>query len=155
MEWIWHLAEDHFGERTEAVDFSHAAEHVWTAARAVDGEGTPEATAWAHARIDERKTYGGAPVHAALFALAPTTPAAAEAVRLERGYFSTNLARMAYPQLQAQGLPIGSGAVEASAQHLVQHRMKRPGQRWTCSGGRAMLARRARLASGRPLTCAT
>lgn len=149
--WIWNLAEDHFGERTEAVDFYHAAEHVWTAARAVHGEGTPAATAWAQARIDDLKEHGGAPVHAALFALAPATPAAVEVVRLERGYFTTNLARMAYPDLQAQGLPIGSGAVESSAHHLVQHRMKRPGQRWTCHGGRAMLALRGRFTSGRSL----
>lgn len=154
--WIWNLAADHFGERTEAVDFYHAAEHVWTAARAVYGEGTPEATAWAQARIEELKRQGGAPVHAALVALVPPTPAAAEVVRVERGYFTTNLARMAYPDLTAQGLPIGSGAVESSAKHVVQQRMKRPGQRWTACGGRAMLALRARFSSGRSLrVCAS
>ncbi len=149
--WIWNLAEDHFGERTEAVDFYHAAEHVWTVARAVFGEGTPEASAWAHARIADLKDHGGGPVHAALFALIPATAAIAEVLRVERGYFTTNLTRMAYPALQAQGLPIGSGAVEASAKHVVQQRMNRPGQRWSCRGGQAMLALRARFASGRPL----
>jgi hypothetical protein len=149
--WIWTLAEDHFGQRTEAVDFYHAVEHVWTVARAVFGEGTPEARAWAHARIDELTDHGGGPVHAALFALSASTVAAVEVLRVERGYFTTNLARMAYPDLQAQGLPIGSGAVESAAKHVVQQRMKRPGQRWTCRGGRAMLALRARFACGRPL----
>jgi hypothetical protein len=154
--WIWTLAEDHFGERTEAVDFYHAAEHVWTVARAVFGEQTAEAAAWAHARIEELKKQGSRPVHAALFALRAPTDTAAEVRRVERGYFTTNLARMAYPALQAQGLPIGSGAVESSAKHVVQQRMKRPGQRWSCRGGRAMLALRARFASGRPLhACAS
>ncbi|MBI2760217.1 MAG: ISKra4 family transposase [Chloroflexi bacterium] len=149
--WIWTLAEDHFGDRTEVVDFYHAAEHVWTVARALYGEGTPEATAWAQARIEELKKEGGRPVHAALFAITPPTEAATEVLRVERGYFTTNLMRMAYPDVQARGLPIGSGAVESAAKHVVQHRMKRPGQRWTCQGGRAMLALRARFASGRPL----
>lgn len=149
--WIWTLAEDHFGERTEVVDFYHAAEHVWAVARAVLGDGTPEATAWAQAGIEELHKHGGGPVHAALFALTAPSDAAAEVLRVERGYFTTNLARMAYPDLQAQGLPIGSGAVESAAKHVVQQRMKRPGQRWSCRGGRAMLALRARFASDRPL----
>lgn len=149
--WIWNLAADHFGERTEAVDFYHAAAHVWTVARAIYGEGTPEAAAWAQARIADLKRHGGRPVHAALFALTAPTAAAADILRVERGYFTTNLARMAYPDLHAHGLPIGSGAVESSAKHVVQQRMKRPGQRWSCRGGRAMLALRARFASSRPL----
>lgn len=149
--WIWNLAADHFGERTEVVDFYHAAEHVWTVARAVFAQETAEAAAWAHARIEELKKQGGRPVHAALFALTAPTTTATEVLRVERGYFTTNLARMAYPALQAQRLPIGSGAVESSAKHVVQQRMKRPGQRWSCRGGRAMLALRARFASGRSL----
>jgi hypothetical protein len=149
--WIWNLAEDHFGERTEVVDFYHAVEHVWTVARAVFGEGTIEAQAWAAARVEALYKQGGTPVHAALFALTAPTEAATEVLRVERGYFTTNLARMAYPTIQAQGLPIGSGAVESAAKHVVQHRMKRPGQRWTCHGGRAMLALRARFASSRPM----
>jgi hypothetical protein len=49
----------------------------------------------------------------------------------ERGYFNGNLPRMQYPTFRQQQLPIGSGAVEASATHLVQHRVKRAGSRWS------------------------
>jgi hypothetical protein len=45
-------------------------------------------------------------------------------LKRERSYFSTNVARTHYSSLRNQHLPIGSGAVEASAKHLVQHRMK-------------------------------
>ena len=45
--WIWTFAAEHFGERTEIVDFSHATEHVWTLARALFGEGTFFAHRWA------------------------------------------------------------------------------------------------------------
>jgi hypothetical protein len=153
--WIWNLAEDHFGDRTEVVDFYHASQHLWSVARALSGEGTPEAAAWATAQVDALYGHGGAPVRAALAAAQAPTPAAAEVLRQERGYFATNAGRMDYPTIRDQGLPIGSGAVESSAKHVVQHRMKRPGQRWSEHGGRAMLALRACVASGRaPLAVA-
>ncbi len=149
--WIWNLAADHFGERTEAVDFYHACEHLWTVGRALYGAGAEPTAVWVSARIEELRKQGAGPVRAALNAATAPTAEAAEVLRVERGYFRTNAARMAYPDLVAQGLPIGSGAVESSAKHVLQHRMKRPGQRWTCPGGRAMIALRARAASGRPL----
>ncbi len=65
----------------------------------------------------------------------------------ERGYFRTNAARMAYPTFVAEGLPIGSGAVESAAKHLVQRRMKRPGARWSPAGAQAILTLSAHLAS--------
>ncbi len=53
--------------------------------------------------------------------------------------------------LRDQHLPIGSGAVEASAKHLVQHRMKQAGSRWSDLGARAILDLRCHLLSGRSL----
>jgi hypothetical protein len=147
--WIWNLAEDHFGRRTEVVDFYHASEHLWEAARALHGADTPEATAWAHARLHELYKHGVAPVRTALAAARAPIPTAAETLRRERGYFATNAARMDYPAIRRQGLPIGSGAVESSAKHVIQQRMKRAGQRWSDHGGAAMLALRACTASGR------
>ena len=66
-------------------------------------------------------------------------------MKRERGYFSTNAARMQYPTFRECHLPIGSGAVEASAKHLVQHRMKRSGMRWSDLGARAILDLRCHL----------
>ncbi len=149
--WIWNVAADHFGERTEVVDFYHAAEHVWAVARAVYGAESDEARVGAEIAIRAMRLAGAAPVRAALAALHPPPGPAAEVVRVARGYFAANAARMAYPAIIDQGLPIGSGAVESSAKHVIQQRMKRPGQRWSCRGGAAMLALRARAASGRTL----
>ncbi len=154
--WIWNLADDHFGDRTEAVDFYHAAEHLWTVARALHGTETAATTAWAQAQIHDLYEDGAAPVLTALRRVRAPTTDAAEVLRAERGYFATNAGRMDYPTLRTQGLPIGSGAVESSARHVVQCRMKRPGQRWSCRGATAVLALRARIASGRPLSsCGT
>ncbi len=58
---------------------------------------------------------------------------------------------MDYPTLRLDGLPIGSGATESAADHVVQRRMKRAGMRWSDAGGDALLALLARLKSRRPI----
>jgi hypothetical protein len=145
--WIWHLAAEHFGERIEIVDCYHASEHLWALAHALYGPGTAEAAAWALARLHTLRHEGGAALLAALGRLRPPTAEAQEGVRRERGYFRTNVTRMAYPTFVGQGLPIGSGAVESAAKHLVQQRMKRPGARWSPTGAQAILTLCAQLAS--------
>lgn len=149
--WIWNLAAEHFGERTEAVDFYHASQHLWRVGRALYGTDTAEAAAWATTWRTALFEYGPDSLRAAIAQARPPDEGR-ETLRVERGYFTTNAARMQYPALRARHLPIGSGAVESCAKHLVQHRMKRPGQRWSPHGARAMLALRARRASSRPLT---
>lgn len=149
--WIWALAAEHFGTRIEVIDFYHAAEHVWTVARALFGEGTVAATAWANARIKELLATGADPARRAMATATATTPEAVDVLRRERGYFRTNAHRMNYPAFRAQGLPIGSGAIESCAKHLVQHRMKRPGARWSQPGAQAVLNVRCRLLSNLPI----
>jgi hypothetical protein len=148
--WIWALADEHLAERIEVVDFYHAAEHLATVARACLGEGVPAAT-WAADQRTALLTQGVAPVLTALASLAPPTPEARETRRLARGYFTRNADRMDYPLLRTDGLPLGSGAVESAAAHVVQQRLKCPGMRWSPNGARAILTLRARLRSNRPL----
>ena len=150
--WIWHLAAEHFGQRTEIVDFYHAAEHLAAVGKAVFGEADPHAATWARRARSLLRHRGAAAVRPHLSRARAPTPAAAEALRRERGYFATNAARMDYPAFRARGLPIGSGAVESAAKHVVQQRMKRAGMRWGDQGGRALLALCAHVASNRPLT---
>lgn len=147
--WIWRLADDRFDARLEVVDPFHAYQHLHAAARALHGDG-PEADAWVARRTAELTTVGVTPVLAALRAKA-STPEAAAVLRTERGYFTTNAERMDYPTLRLDGLPLGSGAIESAADHLLQRRMKRAGMRWSDHGGDAMLAVLARLKSRRPL----
>src|SRR5687767_4814133 len=149
--WIWSVAAEHFSARRELVDFYHASEHLWQIARLLYGEGTPQAQAWGQARCHELRHAGSAPVRAALQKARATTPEGRRLLRRERGYFRTNAARMDYPAAQAAGLPIGSGAVESLARHLVQLRLKRPGARWAPAGAQAILTLRAHLQSGRPV----
>jgi hypothetical protein len=151
--WIWTLAAEHFGARRELVDFYHASEHLWTVARLLESEGTAVAATWGAARCHELRHAGVDPVRTVLRAARATTADGRKLLRRERAYFRTNAARMDYPAAKAAGLPIGSGAVESLARHLVQLRLKRPGARWSRPGAQAILTLRAHLQSGRPLPC--
>ena len=148
--WIWNLADEYVDQRIEVSDSYHAAEHLAAVAAACCPDPTA-ATAWLDARKGELLTLGPRPVLAAFDRLAPPTPEAAETRRVERAYFAARVDRMDYPSLRLDGLPIGSGAIESAADHVVQRRMKRAGMRWSDAGGDAMLALRARLRSRRPL----
>jgi hypothetical protein len=148
--WIWNLADEYVDQRIEVSDFYHAAQHLAAVAAACFPDPT-EAAAWLNARRGELLTRGPLPVLAAFDRLAPPAPRAAEIRRIERAYFASRAERMDYPALLLDGLPIGSGAIESAADHVVQRRMKRAGMRWSEAGGDAMLALRARHASRRHL----
>lgn len=149
--WIWNLVADHFGERIEIVDFSHASEHVWSLAHALFGEGTAMAARWADFALIALRYEGAASLLALLAEITPPHPLAAAVLARERQYFRSHQARMDYPTFHTQRLPLGSGAVESAGKHLVQLRMKRAGARWSDEGAKGVLAVRCRLASDRPL----
>jgi hypothetical protein len=147
--WIWAAAAEQFGERIEIVDWYHASEHVWTIARAVDGEGTAEAKAWAEASLTILYEQGAGALLERLRACVPETEAARATIAMERGYFQSNRERMRYPEFRAAGYPIGSGAVESSAKHVIQQRLKRAGCRWSERGGQALIVLCAQHATQR------
>jgi hypothetical protein len=146
-KWIWSTVASQFGTVREIVDFFHACEHLTTLSGVLYGAGSAAAQAWA---TEQRATLRTKGVDAVLPHLAAPPGLAAEALatlRTEQGYFRTNQARMQYHTFVEQGLPIGSGAVESSANHVIQQRLKRAGMRWSDQGGRALIALRAHQAT--------
>jgi len=131
----------------EILDLFHVYEHLWAAGRAVFD--APDAlTAWAEPLKDALYEEGAPAVLAALDALVPPGPAAADVLRRERAYFADNATRMDYPRYVAQQLPIGSGAVESLCKTLIEARAKGAGMRWTQAGAQAVATLRAVRASG-------
>ena len=150
-EWIWNRAAHFLGGPgivvVEILDLFHAYEHLWAAGRAVFD--TPDAlAAWAEPLKDALYTQGAPAVLAALDALVPADPTAADVLRRERAYFADNAPRMDYPRYVAQQLPIGAGAVESLCKTLIEAREKGAGMRWSQAGAQAVATLRAVRASG-------
>jgi len=150
-EWIWNRAAHFLGGPgivvVEILDLFHAYEHLWATGRAVF-DASDALAAWAEPLKDALYAEGAPAVLAALDALVPAGPTAADVVRRERAYFADNATRMDYPRYVAQQLPIGSGAIESLCKTLIEAREKGAGMRWTRAGAQAVATLRAVRASG-------
>ena len=143
--WIWRLAEEHFPEATQSVDWYHASEYVWNAATSIFGQASAERTAWAKQQLDSLWQGKLAAVRAALQAhehLAGEVTAA-------RSYLTSHQERMRYAEYRARGLQIGSGTMESSWKQLVSARLKLAGMTWNAEGADAVATVRAWLKSER------
>ncbi len=143
--WLWTLAELHFPQATQILDWFHATEYVWSAASAIWGEGTAERTAWAERQLHALWEGQVGDVLAEL----QRQTACGAAVSGAHTYFTNQQARMQYPAYRAGGLPIGSGTVESGCKQVVSHRLKGAGMIWRADGARQVAKVRAWLKSGR------
>jgi hypothetical protein len=139
-KWIWeHMATTFGNERVKILDWFHCCQHLWTINGAVHGLGATETATWVTQAKDLIWERGPEALLALLATLLAPTEEGAKVLNTERGYFRSNGERMHYPAYREQGWPIGSGAVESAAKHLVQQRMKRAGMRASDLGARAIL----------------
>lgn len=136
------------------VDFYHATEHLSRAAEHLFGKEAPAGQAWYDKWRDKLQHEADAVVHL-LRSMRyyrqqlPPHRARRTAADKEMGYFRNNRARMDYATYRAEGLPIGSGPVEAACKTLVGHRLKRSGMRWSRPGGQHILNLRVHTQSHR------
>lgn len=68
-------------------------------------------------------------------------------VRQCHRYLSHRPDQLDYQSALAQGLPIGSGAIESSHRYIVQKRLKLPGAWWRAANAEHMLALRLNRAN--------
>lgn len=157
-EWIWNYSRDrlHFTlldgrvvKPVEILDFYHAAENL---DKARDETFADRESAPAQAWYDQwRHRLRQGEVEAVIAELDKRVKGAKseerrEALRVRRNYFVVNRERMHYPEFEAQGLPIGSGAIEGTCKHLIKGRMDGVGMRWDAEEGiELMTALRVRL----------
>jgi hypothetical protein len=145
-KWIWeHVATTFGSERVEILDWYHCCQHLGTVGAAMYGPETPQAETWVNEAKDVIWQEGPDALLRLLASCRAPNEQAAKTLETERGYFRTNAERMRYASYRDQGLPVGSGVVESAAKHLVQHRMKRAGMRWSELGARAILHLRCAL----------
>lgn len=158
IDWIWNLSKDRFHfalpngstvKPIEILDFYHAAENLAKARDAIyaDGE-SARAKAWFD-RWRHRLRHGE--VDALIAELGKRVKTAKDekrrdALRVRKNYFAGHRERMRYPEFEAMGLPIGSGAIEGTCKNLIKGRMDGVGMRWDADEGiELMTALRVRM----------
>lgn len=146
-EWIWNIADQHFSDAVQILDFYHASEHVWELARVVFGAEHPTGKGWAEQSSDWLQREGVPGLLRGLRQLralshTPLAPEVRQAVVRELRYFRRHRRRLQYPSFRARGMMIGSGPVEAACKIVVGTRLKGVGMRWSHAGADAMLAAR-------------
>jgi len=136
---VWTLANHLFPRAVEILDFYHASEHLWEAAKVVYGEGS-ESTQALGSRWEEALRQGyGEGIQEELRELVSRGRDRDETLRKCADYLETHQSRMRYPQFRQAGWPIGSGVVEGACKDLIDLRFKRKSTRWSRLGAEAVL----------------
>jgi len=131
--WIWNWVESLYPQSIQILDFNHAKDHVCLFAEN-QFKDTEQKRQWIDRQLlrllnDE--------VEQVITDIKNTKPATRKAGKTKTAlirYYQHHTKRMKYKTFREKGLIIGSGAIEAAHRHVIQHRMKLSGQRWTLKG---------------------
>ena len=138
--WIWEMADHLFPYATQILDWYHLTQHLWTAAKVVHGEQTPQTQALQQNWEDEIRQGRSEGVEEHLRELvAAGNDDSDHTLRKCADYLRTHQHRIRYHLFLAPGWPIGSGVVEGACKHVIGLRFKRQSTRWTKAGARAVL----------------
>jgi hypothetical protein len=149
--WIDPLSQREHLHDQRIVDYYHATEHLYEAARAALGRDAPQAAALAGRLKDALWDGQVQQVIATLKAQAERLgpPQDADGPEHPRrvlannvGYFQTHRAHMDYPTYRRKGWPIGSGVTESAVKQFNK-RVKGSEQFWSLPGVEAVLCLRA------------
>lgn len=158
IDWIWNYVRKRFyftlpdgsiQKPVEILDYYHAMENLTKARDAVfkDPEGT-RAKEWDKTWREKIREGHVEEWIEELKKRAKQSREEKNRKELERRveYFREHKERMRYPEYEASGYPIGSGAIEGTCKNLVKGRMNCVGQRWDAEKGiERMLALRVRI----------
>jgi ribosomal protein S15P/S13E len=113
------------------LDFYHLAEHVHAAARCCLGEGTPGASAWAGALLQQAKESDIAAMLKTIEELEKRmrSKKKKESLRALQYYIEQRRDMLDYAQALRNGQDIGSGPTEAECKTLTM-RLRGPGMKW-------------------------
>lgn len=132
------------------LDFIHALEYLWKAARAFHGD-TPKAEDWVLERALKllqgkvSDVAAGIRRSATLQGLKAKKRKAADRCA---DFFLNNKHYMKYDVCLKKGYPIATGVIEGACKHLVKERMGITGARWGLRGAESILKLRSLYQSG-------
>lgn len=135
--WMWKWISDFYPDAIQILDFFHAFEKIcqWAAQVFTDKECLKSWCEQAKELVlnDEVKE---------VVIQIQETPCQGESLGKQNAlltYLANNAARMCYKTFVDKGYLIGSGPIESAQRTVVQHRLKRSGQRWSLKGGQQVL----------------
>jgi hypothetical protein len=131
----------------ELLDFYHAVHHLGQVAALRKDWSAQARTRW---RTHQRRLLMRGEVAQVITAVRDLCRGRnSKAIRKHREYFIKNQHRMAYAQLMALKLPIGSGAIESAVRRVVNLRLKGPSLFWCRASAEAILLLRSYYKAGR------
>src|SRR3989475_4914744 len=131
----------------ELLDFYHAVQHLGQVAALRKDWSAKARAQW---RTQQRRLLLQGQVEQVIIAVRDLCRGRnSKAIRKHREYFIKNQSRMAYAQLMALKLPIGSGAIESTVRRVVNLRLKGPSLFWCRASAEAILLLRAYFKAGR------
>jgi hypothetical protein len=148
-KWIWNWVEDSYPDSIQILDFFHAKEHLCQFAKQYySDEKNREHWIEEQAKCLKEQDAG---IFIKNIEDLPISmkPNVEENKRVLLEYYKNHKNRMQYKTFLAQGLLIGSGAMEAAHKNVLQHRLKLSGQRWTMTGLQQMTQLRVVYKSGK------
>lgn len=148
--WCWEIQARYFRDAVGILDWYHASEHVWDAAKLV---ATVDPDTWAQTALEQGRHHGG---EGLLDWLTPQIAPRRGAPRQALENLKTDLIgqrdHLDDPAYRSRGWPIGTGRMESSCKQLVGVRLKGPGMHWTEQGALAITAIKATDLNGQWLT---
>ena len=131
----------------ELLDFYHAVQHLGQVAALRKDWSAKARTRWC---TQQRRLLMRGEVAQVITAVRDLCRGRnSKAIRKHREYFIKNQHRMAYAQLMALKLPIGSGAIESAVRRVVNLRLKGPSLFWCRASAEAILLLRSYYKAGR------
>ena len=131
----------------ELLDFYHAAQHLAQVAALRKDWSAKVRSRW---RNQQRRLLLRGEVQRVISAVRDICRGRnSQSIRKHRDYFVKNQSRMAYAQLTAMKLPIGSGAIESTVRRVVNLRLKGASIFWCRASAEAILLLRSYYKAGR------
>jgi hypothetical protein len=145
--WPDSVAKNYFHDAIRILDWYHASQHIWEAARALYPDDEAAARRWA--KQGETMMWESSGIGLLRFLersrcvrarAAASLPTALKALDSLIEYVGPRLAIMDYVEYRAKGYVIGSGMMESTCKQVVGQRLKGSGRQWSERGAVAMAA---------------
>jgi hypothetical protein len=139
-KWIWRQVAEKFPYCECVVDLFHVSEHIHACARALYGEGTPEARRWAEEQVEALIRTNPVAVIKRLRQQheEASSESARQALAALLRYLTANLDGLWYGERLRRGEPIGSGLVEGVCKTIIGQRLKANSARWRAKNADAV-----------------